>query len=196
MVSEEIYNQALTAIKGAKQVAIMLPEEVSIDILGSAAALQMAIKSLDNTALIFSANKTIPKPAFFKEPPVVQASVTGIMDQFAVKISTTHAKPGELRYEMEPDAVVIYLKAKEGQFSEGDVSVVPSSAQKFDLLITLGVSSLEQLGGLYTEQPNAFFGVPMVNIDTNPANEYFAPVNVVSVTDSGVSEVVMELLTQ
>lgn len=194
-MNEEALQQIVNLITKGKSTAILLGQHPSLDVLCGAAALSEIAKKNDQTVqVISSSTEVLPQPLFLSKPLVVRKSF-GAPDQFTVKISTANAKPDELRYDVEADSVMIYLKSKEGQFKEEDVSVIAAMG-KADTIITLGVSSFEQLGKLYTDSSAIFFDTPIVNIDNNPANEYFGTVNLVDVKASSVCEIIFDIATK
>lgn len=64
----------------------------------------------------------------------------------------------------------------------------------FDLIITVGAVNLNALGGIYSQNQNAFSGTHIVNIDTQAANSLFGQTNVVDGAASSVSEVMLNLI--
>ncbi len=190
-MTENNLQQIRDLLGKSKSVALLLPAEVELDKYCAAFALKVTLEASGAAAAIFSSAQQLPKPPFLESIEIRNRFSQS--DQFGVRISTAHAKPGELRYEVEPDAVVVYLKTESGEFLPDDVSVLPVR-QKFDLFISLGVSRLEQLGSLYTDNAAVFFDVPHINIDTNPSNEYFGTVNQVVTTSTSLSELVLEIL--
>jgi nanoRNase/pAp phosphatase (c-di-AMP/oligoRNAs hydrolase) len=193
MPDDEILQ--ITAIfKNAKNIALLLSVEPGLDQVVSAYAFRSLLEKAGIGVSIISASGNIPKTLFLPEQAGPQ-SAFGSSDQLAVKISNAHAKPGELRYEMEADGVVIYLKAKEGNFSATDVSVLPSGG-KYDAIVALGVSNLDQLGKIYTDNPSVFFETPIINIDNNPSNDYFGTVNLVNVKAGSIAEIAFDIIEQ
>ncbi len=191
IMADDETKQFINVLNEAKNIAFLLSGEPSLDALVSARALQAIVSGKGGNGVIVSGSTTIPQTLFFSQPVSVQKTFGGA-DQLVVKISNANAKPGELRYESEPDGLVIYLKAKEGIFSASDVTVIPASG-KLDAIVTLGVSNLDQLGKIYTEHTEVFFSTPIYNIDNNPANEYYGTVNLVNVKAGSISELVFDI---
>jgi nanoRNase/pAp phosphatase (c-di-AMP/oligoRNAs hydrolase) len=54
----------------------------------------------------------------------------------------------------------------------------------------LGAKDKESLGGIYEENPDIFFEIPLINIDCQSNNDRFAQTNIIDVTASGVSEII------
>lgn len=191
----------INTINKAQRIAIVLPQLPNIDLVAAAFAISTAVESLKTdlkkTVMIFSTAQTwqIPPLPFIKNTHPIYPGLNG-SSQLIIKVSNRNAQPSELRYEKGDDGLTIFINPEPGmQFQERDVTILPS-ATDFDLLIILGSMSFEQLGNLYTDNTKLFFETPHINIDINPANEFFGTVNLVKTTASSVSEVVMDILEQ
>lgn len=187
----------LKNISTAHKIAVVLPKQVSIDVLCAALALQAALTDhSDSTVsvMIFSESTEIPPLPFLRRPPVVHAALSGT-NQLAIKIGNKNAQPGELRYEKTDSGLTVYISPKEGsgEFNEKDVTVLPS-ASNFDLVVIIGAQNFEQLGKIYTENTKLFFETPNINVDNSPNNEYYGTINYVHTTASSFSEVVMDIV--
>ena len=182
----------LKNIGSAKRIAIILPSQLNIDLMGAATAFEAALASQGKTAMIFSADKSLPEMAFIKNAPQIYSELNS-STQLAIKVSNQNAQPKELRYEKSDSGLTIFITPGEGEFKEGDVTVMPGAAN-FDLVIILGAINFEQLGSIYTDNTKLFFETPNINIDVDPGNEFFGTVNFVQTTASSISEVVMDII--
>ncbi len=177
----------LKNISDSKRTAIVLPEYVTVDGFCAAAALS----SLLPQAMVFAAGK-VPEVPFLLNPPRVAGGLSAT-DQLMIKISNQNAEPKELRYEKTNDGLAVYITPNSGQFTEQDVTVMPS-ASNFDLVLIIGSANVEQLGKIYTENTNLFFSTPHINIDNNPSNEFYGTVNFVNTSTSSLCEVVFDII--
>ena len=183
----------IKTIDPAKQIAIVLPKQANVDLVGAAMALSLGLTSSAGSAkkaTIFGIEPS--NLSFLKTQPKVHPALNS-GTQLAIKISNKHAEPSELRYEKGNDGLTVFITPKNGQFQESDVTVLPPSTN-FDLVVILGAANFEAIGSLYTENTKLFFETPHINIDTNPTNEFFGSVNYVQTTASSVSEIVMDIL--
>ena len=196
-ILEENLPTLLKSINQAKRIAVVLPQHLSLDVLCAAIALKTAIFS--QAVTVFSAAGEQPVLPFLTNlaelPKIYNALGSG--SGLAIKVSNSHAQPGELRYEKTNDGLVIFItpssEATKGEFLETDVSVLPSAAN-FDLVIILGAQNFEELGSIYTDNTKLFFETPKINIDINPANEYYGTLNFINTTATSLSEVVMDII--
>ncbi len=178
----------LKNISESKRVALVLPEQLSVDSFCAGLALAYSLPN----AMIFSATPSLPELPFLSGLPRV-ASGLSESDQLVIKISNKNTQAKDLRYEQTNDGLAIYISPSQGQFTERDVLVLPSAAN-FDLVIVLGAANFEQLGKIYTENTKLFFNTPTINIDNNPSNEFYCTLNFVNTTASSLCEVVMDII--
>ena len=171
----------------AKRIAIVLPKTATIDAFCSAFALQAALADA-----IILCDSPAPSLPFLTETPQV---VTGLSNsnKLAIKVSNKTAVPKELSYEKTDSGLTIYITPDKNQFTEKDVSILPAPGN-FDLVIIIGASNVEQLGKIYTDNTKLFFETPHINIDNNPANEFYATLNLVVTTQNSLSEIVMDII--
>lgn len=186
-------NQQIAEYIGrSRKILLALPLHVTVDRLCSAFALHQILQKLGKETAIASAAKALPHIGFLQNmPPVLQTMAGG--ESLVVSVATTSAQLDELSYQTEADRVQIFLKPKNGQFSPADVTVSAGNSA-YDLIITLGGQSLEDLGELYQKNTELFFSTPKVNIDTASGNEYFGTINLIDVTASSVAEIVAGLI--
>lgn len=189
----------IKTIGKSTRIAIVLPEQSNIDLVSASIALATAIKAAEKEAekvlMIFSAAGSQKNPVlpFLKTSLNIHPALNS-SDQLEIRISNQNAKPTELRYEKDDDGLTVFITPNPGgKFKEEDIMVSPPMV-KFDLVIILGASNFEQLGSVYTQNTKLFFETPHINIDTNPANEFFGTINFVQATASSVSELVMDIV--
>lgn len=175
-----------------QRILVALPEHPTVDSVAAGLALQTALVALGKTAKVVTTG-SVPVRARF----LSGASDIGPLDLGAVglviSLDTTKAKLAELSYDTAQDKTTIYLKAKDGLFSAGDVAVA-LSAPPFDVIVLVGVEAPEQLGDTFTEHAELFYTLPRLNIDVSPRNENYGTVNFVQVTTSSLSELMYRVL--
>jgi hypothetical protein len=110
-----------------------------------------------------------------------------------ITVDTSRAVVGEMNYEVFPGKTVIYVRGVDGGFSVSDVQVA-SGELPFDLIVTLGAETLEQLGTLFTNHAELFYAVPKINIDVSPYNEGYGVLNLVHFVSSSLAELCYRVL--
>jgi nanoRNase/pAp phosphatase (c-di-AMP/oligoRNAs hydrolase) len=188
-----LHQQIADYINRSRKVLLALPLHVTVDRLCSAYALNNILAKLGKETVIASAAGALPNVNFLPDlPPVLTEINSG--KSLVVNVATTKAQLDELSYQTEADRVQIFLKAKDsGQFLPEDVTVSAAS-ENYDLVITLGAQSLEDLGGLYHKSTELFFNTPKINLDIDAGNEYFGTINLIDVTASSIAEVAAQII--
>lgn len=182
-----ITQQFFDSIKKAKSIIIALPQHFSVDAVTSGLGLSMFLRQLGKQAVLAGSGQ-VPSVRwdFLPEPPVIIPELSS-GKQLVVTVDTRDRTLDELSYQIDADKLEIFLKAKQGSFVPEDVTVANRNGQ-YDLIITLGAASLDDLGALYQNHAELFFGLPKINIDIKPDNEYFGTINLVDVTVSSLAE--------
>jgi nanoRNase/pAp phosphatase (c-di-AMP/oligoRNAs hydrolase) len=190
----ETINQAVKQIKAAKSVLVLASSGSNLDSLASALALANFLKALGKQVKVLSPSPVLPKNSFLPEVALVE-STQSLTKNLVVDVSLTDTELGALSYEKFTDKLSIFLAPKTGEFKEENISV-RSSVYPFDLVVTLGIANLEELGSFYAIHAQMFYEIPVINIDYKPSNENFGQINPVDITSSSVSEVVYDLLAE
>lgn len=83
--------------------------------------------------------------------------------------------------------------AENTTLDESDVHV-KSGKCKYDLIVTVGLQGLEDLGENFQNNTSFFFETPIINIDKHPSNEGYGEVNILELTSSSCSEIAANIL--
>lgn len=177
-------NLAKNIIEKSQNILIYPSKELQGDNLGSALALFYTLKDLGKNANINAEN--IPEKFRFLAAP--SASDSG---EFVISVNTDGKEISQMRYEKSHKDLKIYLSLNKGKIQNNDISFEPfsdkeSDAGNYDLLITLGVQSLESV-------PQKFWKLPILNIDNLAQNENFGEVNLIEMTSS-LAEIATNLI--
>ncbi len=188
--TQQIFEQ----IKKSQKILVALPEQLSADSLASGIALWLFLNKLKKDVIIASSGQAPENLKFLPDISVVQKQLKS-GNSLVVSLDTNEKKLDEVSYQVdeEKNTVRIYLKSKAGEFTPENISF---SVEKFplDLILVLGVKSLEDLGRLYDQSADLFFETPKINIDNKAENEYFGQINMVDITATSVAEILVELL--
>jgi len=99
----------------------------------------------------------------------------------------------DVRQEEKEGRFNIFVTPEKGSVDPRDFSFILAKF-KYDLVIVIGCSDLEKLGQLYLGNPDLFFEVPIINIDSKSDNDNFGQINLVDVTASSASEIIYQML--
>jgi phosphoesterase RecJ-like protein len=164
------------------------------DALGSALALYGSLKKMGKKVDVVSPGAVADKYVFMPEVDRISSKLEGARD-YVFSLDIDKKKLQQLRYEVEEDKLKIFITAKNGEISKDRISL-ESARFNYEIIIVLGTSDLESLGGVYDENSELFYDVPVINIDNNPSNEYFGKINLVDVAASSTAEIVFNLISE
>src|SRR3989344_230122 len=187
----EITAQITSKISQAATVLIIVAGD-SGDSLAAGLALQGFLKKLEKETAVLSFTPKLNKLDFLQGFREAREELD-VTKSFVIDVSTKQTQIEELSYKKEVDKLSIFIKPKKGQFEKNDISF-RSSNFPFDLLIMIGVDSLDRLVQLYNENTELFFETPILNIDFKATNENFGQYNLVNLTATSNSEIVFDLI--
>ncbi len=185
-------GQIINLINKSERILLLPSSPPDGDSLGSALSLYLVLKKLGKEVTVVCAD---PIPEALKFLPNINAisKEFGGAKDFVVTLDCKEAEVDTMKYEVEQDKVNIIITPKKGHFSEKDVSIQYGDA-KYDLIITVDTGDLQQLGHIYSDNPEMFYSIPVINIDHHASNSEFGKINMVDITASSTTEILVPLL--
>jgi len=181
----EDFSQAKNLIEKSQSILILPPQEIDGDTLASSLALFSTLKKLGKKVNVLIGE--IPEKFKFLDGWQPKTA-----EDFVIAVNTAGKEIAKMRYERENGDLKIYLTMGKGELKAEDVSF-PIINQPPNLLVTIGVESLADVGEIFTQNPRLFNGTPILNIDNHPANENFGEVNLIDITSSS-AEILTNLI--
>lgn len=192
-MSRSIYEQFLETVERAKSPLIVLRETADIDSFAAAFALAGFISTMEKPISIAVSGGNAPKSlAFLRQTATIHGDLPNIQ-KLIVQVATQDAQLESLTYHIEQDGIHIHLTPKSGAFNASNVIVNPDG-YKYDLILSLGISELADIGDLFRRYTDFFYDTPIINIDHKPSNEHFGAVNMVDIRAVATSEIIYELI--
>lgn len=185
-------KQLFELLGKSQRILIALPANPNGDTLGGSLAFADFLKKMKKQVEVFCQKKDFGNLSFLPGIKEIKNEII-FPKSFVISVGTAGAQPGELSYDILPDKINIYLKPKQGVFAEKDVSY-SNEFPGYDLIVCIDTPSLESLGELYEKNAEMFFATPKVNIDNHINNDNFANINIIDVTASSTSEILLDLL--
>ena len=189
---KDLHGQINERISGSSHILIIVPDSQSPDLVGSGLALYKFLQKLEKRASVVALGQTNPKLSFLPGAEVL-ADKLDVSKSFVIDVSTSRTQIAELSYQKSENRLSIFLKPKNGEFAPNDVSF-RSSGFPYDLIVVLGLPSLDQLGEFYSENAELFFQTPVLNIDYKSSNESYGQFNLINLTATSVCEVVSDYI--
>ncbi len=187
-------QQVFEHIQKYQKIAIMGPQNPSVDVVAAMSALASGLTALKKTVTLV-AEGGVPDRVWFLPFTDTMQPLRVDAAHLIISVDTSNAKLAELSYDSLPDKLQIFLSPKEGKFLPHDVTV-HAGEFPFELIIVVGVQTPEQLGAVFTDNTELFYSLPRINIDIHPENQNFGTINVVSIEVSALSELVYHILAR
>ncbi|MDD5039517.1 MAG: DHH family phosphoesterase [Patescibacteria group bacterium] len=187
-------QQAVDLIGKSGNVVIVLPRDPSTDAIASSLALFLVLeKEGKKVKVVCNEFNLPPSHQFLPKSKEILTDLTALR-KFIITLDCTRTKVQELSYDISAkDQLNIFITPKDGFFEPRDVTTSASSYE-YDLIVVIDAPDLESLGKVYDNNTEFFYHTPIINIDHNPANEYFGQINVVDLVATSTSEIIFEML--
>lgn len=185
-------QQVVDVLKNNQKFLILTHKDPDGDALGSILALSMALKRLGKEAAVISENGIPAVFNFLPEIESIDKSFPKFRD-FIISLDLSETKADKVMYKIEDKKLNIIITPKDGEFSSKMLSC-PKGGFRYDTIIVLDSPDLERLGSIYEENSEAFYEVPIVNIDHHPGNDHFGKINLVDLTATSTAEILVSLI--
>ncbi|NTW15366.1 MAG: hypothetical protein HGA38_03275 [Candidatus Moranbacteria bacterium] len=185
-------EQFTEAVLKSEHPLILLPTHPSKDALAAALALERFAAGLGKRVTVAGdgLSENLTGIAFLGTPSTALDSLAGTRE-FVLSFNTERNRILGIRSEQAGDEFRIHITPERGTIDPRDFSFIPAQLQ-FDAAFVIGAPDKESLGTLYAENPDIFYEIPIIDIDTSAGNERFGQVNLVDVTASSISEILFE----
>lgn len=179
-------------IRKSSHPLILLAPYPSRDDTAAALALALFIKQLNKPVTLAADHieTALDAISFVSRPQKIQSALSGARD-FILSFNTHYNKILGIRTAQEGEEYRIYLTPEKGTIDPRDFSFIPAQYH-FDVAIIIGAPDKEHLGKIFEDNPDIFYDVPLINIDTSSQNELFGQINLVDITASSKSEIITE----
>src|SRR3989344_893243 len=140
------HEQILQTVKKSKHVLLTCRQDPHIDSLSSCLSLYLFLKKLDisSDVVITGADHAVEKCSFL--PAASTVTVDGLhLKRLVIRLSRPGSKVGNFHYDVDGDALNIYITPSSGHFEPSDVRT-EFGALTYDLIITCDTPDLSSLG--------------------------------------------------
>ncbi len=175
-----------TLLSKANNILITGPLDPSNDIVATAAAWQIFLREQNKQADICLLGQ-YHLWNFFPSTLSIKNNLDEA-NKFQIILDTTKTKVKQLSYDVVNGELRINILSEDGNFVSSDVKVEQGNLI-YDLVITLGVTSYESLGDLFSEHRDFFHETNVINIDRSILNENFGQLNIVELSSSSLAEI-------
>lgn len=192
MVELSPKQQVVDILKNGKKFLILTHKDADGDALGSMLALSLSLQRLGKEVFAFSGDEIPVVYNYLPKRDVISNDFSGSR-AFVISLDISNIKADKVMYKVQENRLEFIVTPKEGQFEEKMVSF-PKGGFNFDAIIVLDSTDLERLGSVYEEHSEIFYEVPVVNIDHHAGNDHFGKINLVDLTATSTSEVLVSVI--
>jgi len=183
-------DQLSTWIKRSNNILIASGDKFTGDGICSTLALQMILANLGkNVVSLFP----FPIQNKYKFLDGINLIKTSLEEDGAITIQITpkNTEVTNIEYKLNSGTASIIVTPNSGNISPNDISIA-NSVGRYDLIITLNTPNLNYIGSTYTENVEIFTTTPIVNMATDPANEFYGKFNFVDLSKSSSCEIIFD----
>ena len=185
-------QQIQSLLEQKKHILITFRKDGKGDAIASAVALSEFLNRLGKRVDIVVDDFVLPKAFGFLKTAETIKTTCQDLQKFIITVDVGESGVKELSYDVQEKKLRIFITPKKGFLSRDHVRTAQSDF-KYDLIVVIDTRDLNALGSLYTNNTELFFKTPILNIDHHPANEQFGQINLVDLTVTNTSEILLHL---
>lgn len=187
-------EQIFKLIEESKNILIITDQNFNTDSFSGSLSLALFLQELDKNVTLYFKNEIEEKYKFLNGLNLVKNTIE-LKNNLTIAISTKNTKAKELSYEPKEDKIEIYLTPEKNKlFTKEDV-IITDNQTFFDLIISIGIDSIKNIGEFYDNNVDFFFNTTIINIDNNPENERFGQINFVEPKYKSICELIFDITT-
>jgi len=178
----------------AKNILIAFPADWEGDAVAASLALFLFLKRLGKEVDVagYKESSSYGPLSFLPSYDAIQTTLSNLR-RFIVSLNISQAKINQIKYAVDNDQLNFIISPSVGWFKPEDVTS-RAGEFKYDLIITLGTTDLENLGRLHDDNVEFFYKTTIINIDNRAANEDFGQINFIDLNAVATSEILFYLL--
>ena len=185
-------QQVVDILKNNQKFLILTHKDPDGDAIGSMLSLALSLNRLGKEVFAYSGDSLPSVYNYLPKLDTISNDFNG-KRSFIISLDVSSVKADKIMYKVLDNKLEIIVTPKDGQFEEKMVSF-PKGGFNFDAVIVLDSTDLERLGSVYDEHSEIFYEVPVVNIDHHAGNNHFGKINLVDLTATSTSEILVSLI--
>ena len=182
------HQQATEAIKRAKRVLVVAPENPTSDSLATLAAVLSYLQAHGIAADGLVPNINPEKlPNYLPQPDRIMPKPAGLRD-LIIKLDLSKIPVHELAYDVVDGHLEINLTPKSGEWNAKDVTILPGE-DRHQAIVAIGFPDRQSLVSAFREPTDMVHRVPIINLDHEAKNEHWSAINLVDISATSSAEV-------
>ncbi len=199
--------QIIPLLPSASKILIALPSKTTVDILAAGLSLYLSLQQAGKQPVIATEDTLLVSHGNLYGAGEVKTTLAkdasgdyiltleGVVDASATDPAKKVPAVERLDWYPEGSNLNLVFHIVPGQtFNPTKIEPKPKS-DGFNLIFTMGAGGFNELGAIYSQNPEIFVGVPIVNIDINPGNTNFGQVNIIDNDSGTVCELTARVIT-
>lgn len=191
-MNDSVHAQIIPLIERSERILLCTHRKPDGDAVGSIMALSKVLNLLGKEVTATCADEIPDHFDFLPDIDQLHQSIAGGKD-FVVTLDCDKTEVDRLKYHLEDNKIHIVITPKSGHFVKENVSCHDGTGN-YDLIITVDVADIPQLGKLYEDNAELFASVPVINIDHHISNTQFGKINHIDVSASSTAEMLYALV--
>lgn len=185
-------QQVVEILKDKHRILLLTHKNPDGDAIGSILGLYLSLKKLGKDVVAICAD---PAPATFEYMPEVKEIEQNFSNgrDFVITLDVTKTQADKVMYKVNDGKLNIIITPAKGNFTPEMVEMKDGSFN-FETIVVLDSTDLERIGSPYDKNPEIFYEVPVVNIDHHAGNDQFGKINLVDLTATSTSEILVSVL--
>lgn len=179
-------------IKKNKNILIVGNKNAGGDLIGSMLALERVLTKLEKDVTIVSSDTIEETLTFLPGIEKIQKDVVGTRE-LIIRIDTNKTPLEKISRSDEDGFLNLILSPRTKSISKEDIEFI-SGKFKFDLIFVLDTPDVEKIDPVYDRYTELFFETPIINVDHHLGNDYFGTVNMVDLTATSTSEILVSII--
>lgn len=188
----KISQEIIGLVEKSENILLCTHRKPDGDAIGSIMAMYKVLTLLGKKVTATCADRLPESFDFLPEIEQLSREVSGAQD-FVVTLDCDKTEVDRLKYHLEDNKIHIIITPKKGRFFKENVTC-QENFEKYDLIITVDVADIPQLGDLYTDNKEVFASVPVINIDHHASNTQFGKINLIDLASSSTAEILYGLI--
>lgn len=184
-------QQTVELLKQAASVLIVTGRQPSVDQVASSVALQTALTKLGKKSQVVISD-SLPPATDVIDTRKISRTLDGVRD-FVVSLDMANVEVDALKYDIIDNRLDITITPHAGNFQAEDTRF-SYGAYKFDLVVVIGVPSIQKIDALLEQNPTLFDGLHLINLDYHRINEQYGSVNLIDSAATSTSEMLMSIM--
>lgn len=194
-MSFSLIQQFHQLVQDKKHILITFKKDGSGDAIGSALAMKLLLEALGKRVDIVVDGFSLPAQYNFLTAKDTIKPALGHLKKSILSIDIKENGLAELQYDVKDGQLRIFMTPQHGTIKKEQIQL-DSTAFVYDLILVLDTEDFASLGSVYSNNPDFFYGTPVVNIDTHVGNEHFGHINIVDITKTTTGELVFDMFAK